>query len=327
MPHELLSVVVPCFNEEEVLAETLSRIDAELAKVRSRFDVRTELVLVDDGSADGTPEILRAAAERDPRIRVVQLSRNFGHQAAITAGIEAAAGDAVVMLDADLQDPPALIADMVAAWRDGAKVVYGQRSTRESRRIRYGLSFLYYRLLNRVSEIPIPPDAGDFRLLDRSVVDIMLSLRERSLYVRGLSAWVGFPQTGVRYEREARHAGNSKYSWGRLMRLAADGFLSFSTAPLKVGFGLGLGVAVIAIIGIIGALVQWALTDRWINGATANFMALLFFGGLQVMFLGIIGFYIARIHDDVKARPRYIVQDVLNPATTTHSACPHCGRS
>jgi len=336
MHKALVSVVIPCFNEEAVLPETLATLHIELSRIRTRFELDTELVIVDDGSTDRTLEILRAAAEHDPSVRVIPLSRNFGHQAAVAAGIEAATGDAVVMLDADLQDPPALIGDMVAAWRRGAKVVYGQRTSREALRIRYGLSFLYYRLLNRVSDIRIPPDAGDFRLLDRSVVDILLSLPERSLYVRGLSAWVGFEQEAIPYEREARHAGQSKYSWSRLVSLALDGVLSFSTAPLRWGFYVGLAVSGVAVLGIFGALIQWLVTDRWINGATANFIALLFFGGIQVLFLGIIGFYIARIHEDVKARPRYLVKEMPDPETlppfesvrtaATSSACQHCGR-
>ncbi len=310
----LVSIVVPCFNEGEVLPQTISTLDAELDSIRVVLSVNFQVVFVNDGSRDRTPEILREAAKNNPAYRVVHLSRNFGHQAAIAAGLREADGDAVVILDADLQDPPALIAEMLVAWREGAKVVHGYRTRRESRRLRYVLSRWHYRTLNRFSDISLPLDSGDFRLLDRSVIDILLSLPERSLYFRGLSAWVGFKQVGIPYQRDARYAGESKYTKTRLMRLAGDGFLGFTTIPLKFGLFAGLSMAGIAVLGIFFALVQWIITERWIGGSTAIFIALLFFSGVQALLIGIVGFYIGQIQDDLRARPRYLIEDVTNPA-------------
>jgi dolichol-phosphate mannosyltransferase len=267
---------------------------------------------VDDGSNDGTLDSLREIQAADPQVRVLALSRNFGHQIAASAGLEAAVGDAVVLIDADLQDPPELIPDMLARWRDGVDVVYGERESRagETRFKRWSAG-LFYRLLNRLSKTPIPIDTGDFRLMDRRVVDAVLAMPERDRFLRGMVAWAGFRQEPIRYRREARTAGESKYPLRRMLRFAADGLLSFSLVPLRLAVYMGLLASALALIGIAYALALRLFTDIWVPGWTLLFIAVLFLGGVQLLSLGVIGEYLGRVYWEVKRRPLYLVKERL----------------
>ena len=304
-----LSVVVPCFDEEAIIAQTHQRLRTVLAGLAN---IDWEIIYVDDGSRDRTLTLLREIQATDDFVRVLSLSRNFGHQIAASAGLEAASGDAVVLIDADLQDPPELLPDMLQRWRDGVDVVYGVRAARagESRFKRLSAS-LFYRLINRLSSTPIPIDTGDFRLIDRRVVNAVLAMPERDRCLRGMVAWAGFHQEPIRYHREARSAGESKYPLRRMLRFAADGLLSFSLVPLRLAVYLGLLASVLALAGIAYALVLRMFTSIWVPGWTLLFIAVLFLGGVQLLFLGIIGEYLGRIYWEVKRRPLYLTKERL----------------
>lgn len=305
----LVSIVIPCFNEEEVITETLDRIGL---LCNSQPDIAFEVICVDDGSCDATPAILRTRQKADPRLRVVGFARNFGHQVAVTAGIDAASGDAVVLIDADLQDPPEVVVEMIGKWREGYDVVYGTRTSRPGEsRFKLGTARAFYRLLNRLSEVPIPLDTGDFRLMSRPVVDTLKAMPERHRFVRGMVAWVGFRQIALPYERAERFAGTSKYPLRKMLRFATDGILSFSSRPLQVATGLGIVAAALSLLGILYALAMRIFTSTWVEGWTALMIAVLFMGGIQLLSLGIIGEYIARIYDESKGRPLYIVRERL----------------
>ena len=304
-----VSVVVPCFNEAAVIRSTHHRLCRVL---NGLTELRWEVLYVDDGSGDNTLALLRSIQASDPRVRVLSLSRNFGHQIAVSAGLEAAAGAAVVLIDADLQDPPDLIPEMLARWRDGVDVVYGERKARagETRFKRLSAS-LFYRLINRLSTTPIPIDTGDFRLMDRRVVAAVLAMPERDRFLRGMVAWTGFRQEPIRYEREARSAGESKYPLRRMLRFAVDGLLSFSLVPLRVAVYLGLVTSALALLGILYALALRLFTDIWVPGWTLLFIAVLFLGGVQLLSLGVIGEYLGRVYWEVKRRPLYLVRERL----------------
>lgn len=304
-----LSVIVPCCNEQAVIAASHARL---LGALQAVSGLDWEILYVDDGSNDGTLDSLRGIQAADPQVRVLALSRNFGHQIAASAGLEAAAGDAVVLIDADLQDPPELIPDMLARWRDGVDVVYGERESRagETRFKRWSAG-LFYRLLNRLSKTPIPIDTGDFRLMDRRVVDAVLAMPERDRFLRGMVAWAGFRQEPIRYRREARTAGESKYPLRRMLRFAADGLLSFSLVPLRLAVYMGLLASALALIGIAYALALRLFTDIWVPGWTLLFIAVLFLGGVQLLSLGVIGEYLGRVYWEVKRRPLYLVKERL----------------
>jgi len=303
----LISVVVPCYNEEEVLGQTHRRLVAALSKLEG---VDYEIVYVDDGSADRTPEVMRELQTADSRARVVRLARNFGHQLAVTAGLEHAEGAAVVVIDADLQDPPEVIPEMLRLWRAGFQVVYGVRAGREGEtRFKLWTAKLFYRLMNRLSKVKIPLDAGDFRLLDRRVVDVLLSMPERDRFIRGMVSWIGFDQAAVMYERDARLAGRSKYPLTKMLRFAADGVLSFSFAPLRLAVWLGFFALFVALGGIVYAVIARLYTENWVRGWASLFTAVLFIGGVQLVTLGIIGEYIGRIYAEVKRRPLYVVSE------------------
>ncbi len=304
-----LSVVVPCYNEQAVIATTHRRLVDVLAGLPAPD---WEVLYVDDGSRDATLTLLRDIQARDPRVRVLSLSRNFGHQIAVSAGLEAAAGAAVVLIDADLQDPPELIPDMLARWRDGADVVYGERAARAGEtRFKRLTASLFYRLINRISATPIPIDTGDFRLMDRRVVDAVLAMPERDRFLRGMVAWTGFRQEPIRYQRAARSAGESKYPLGRMLRFAADGLLSFSLVPLRLAVYMGLAASALALLGIVYALAMRLFTDIWVPGWTLLFIAVLFLGGVQLLALGVIGEYLGRVYWEVKRRPLYLVKERL----------------
>lgn len=314
----LLSVIIPCFNEEAVIHENYRRLVQVLSQMS---DLDFELLYVDDGSNDGTLPILREIHSSDERVRVISFSRNFGHQMAVSAGLEHAAGDAVVIIDADLQDPPEVIQDMVACWMQGANVAYGVRREREGEtRFKLWTASGFYRLLNRMSDTEIPLDVGDFRLMDRGVVEAFLAMPERDRFIRGMVAWVGFNQVPVPYKRAVRFAGRTKYPLTKMMRFATDGILSFSIAPLRFATWVGLSVAALSILGIAYALILRLLTNIWVPGWTLLFTAMLLIGGVQLICLGVIGEYLGRVYGEVKRRPLYLFKERLGFSETTR--CP-----
>ena len=303
----LLSVVVPCFNEEEVLGETYRQLSETLQAVEP---AAYELIFVNDGSSDRTLEILQTLQRSDDRVKYISLSRNFGHQIAITAGMAHTQGDAVAVIDADLQDPVSVILEMVDSWRQGVDVAYGVRTEREGETaFKRWTASAFYRFINKLSDTKIPLDTGDFRLIDRKVADAMNEMGEQYRFVRGMVAWTGFRQEPVYYARARRFAGETKYPLSRMLRLAADSIVSFSTVPLRLASYLGLATSFLAVIGIVYALFVRLLTEDWVPGWTFLFIAILFVGGVQLIFLGIIGEYLGRIYGEVKRRPLYLIQD------------------
>ena len=309
----LLSIVVPCYNEEAVLLELHGRLVATLEHLA---DVSCEIVYTDDGSRDRTPDILRRLQATDTRVRVVSLSRNFGHQIAVSAGLEHASGDAVVIIDADLQDPPEVIPEMLERWRDGYQVVYGLRAKRAGETtFKRWTAKAFYRLINKLSEIEIPLDVGDFRLLDRRVVDLLLTMPERDRFLRGMISWIGFNQVAVIYDRAPRSAGESKYPLMKMLRFAVDSVISFSLVPLRLAIWVGFGAIAASIAGIVYAFIIRLYTTNWVRGWTSIFTAVLFLGGIQLITLGIVGEYVGRIYAEVKLRPLYVVQERLGFAS------------
>ena len=305
----LLSVIVPCYNEELVLQTTYERLTKVLAGMP---EFNYEIVFVNDGSHDQTQEILTSIQLGDPCVRVLRLSRNFGHQIAVTAGLEEAVGNAVVIIDADLQDPPEMIPEMIHRWREGNHVVYGVRAEREGEsRFKLWTAKVFYRIINRLSDTKIPVDAGDFRLLDRKVVEVLKAMPERARFLRGMVSWAGFRQSSVTYQRAARHAGESKYPLGKMVSFALDGIISFSLVPLKIAIWTGFLAIWGAVAGIIVAIVDWILDKGIIRGWASLFVAVLFMGGIQLVSLGIIGEYLGRIYTEVKRRPLYAVEERL----------------
>ncbi|MDQ3308610.1 MAG: glycosyltransferase family 2 protein [Gemmatimonadota bacterium] len=306
---KLLSVVVPCYNEEAVIEETHQRLTEVLRRLD---DLEYELIYVDDGSRDRTAAVLEQLHAADESVRVLRFSRNFGHQMAVTAGVEHAMGDAVVLIDADLQDPPEVILRMVERWREGYHVAYGVRTDRDGETaFKLATAKGFYRVMNRLSETPIPLDTGDFRLMDRKVVQALQAMPERDRFVRGMVSWVGFRQVAVPYRRAPRLAGESKYPLFRMLRFALDGIASFSVAPLKLATWMGFVTSGLALVGIIYALVLRLFTNMWVTGWTALFIVVLFMGGVQLLSLGIIGEYVGRIYGETKRRPLYLVQERL----------------
>jgi polyisoprenyl-phosphate glycosyltransferase len=310
MPEEreltLLSVVAPMFDEEATAEAFYERTSAALQ------GIPFELVLVDDGSRDGTGEILDRLAAADPRVRVVFLSRNFGHQTAITAGLDHALGDAVVMIDADLQDPPEVIPKLIEQWRAGADVVYAVRSTRAGEtRFKLVTARWFYRLMNRLSPIELQEDSGDFRLMSRRALDALLAMRERSRYLRGMTVWVGFTQAAVPYERDARHAGETKYTLRRMLRFSLDAVASLSNVPLQIATVLGFLCAFVAFLAI-PVVVVLKIAGSYLPGFSTITIVVLLLGGLNLIAVGIIGEYVGRIYDEVKRRPLYLVRERRN---------------
>jgi len=298
-----LSIVVPVYNEEEVLPSFFARVAALLTSLPAA----TEIVFVDDGSRDGTPDVLARIAQGDPRVRVIGLTRNFGHQAALSAGLDHCTGDAVVLIDADLQDPPELIADFFAKWEEGYEVVFGLRRRLEEGAVKRLVYHAFYRILRALASVEIPLDTGDFCLMDRRVVDDVRRLPERTRFLRGLRSWVGPRQIGIEYARQARRQGESKYSLAKLFKLAFDGIVSFSTAPLKLALFLGLLVSTIGFVSI-AVIVYLRLSHRFELPGWASLMVIvLFLGGIQLTTIGIVGEYVARIYEEVKRRPLYMV--------------------
>jgi dolichol-phosphate mannosyltransferase len=298
----LLSVVAPVFNEDELIDEFHSRVTAALE------NVPFELVLVDVGSTDGTALALDRLADSDPRVRVVSLSRNFGHQTALTAGLDHATGDAVVMLDADLQDPPELITTMLDHWRAGCDVVYAVRRARAGEsRFKLATARWFYAVFDHLAQIDLRRDSGDFRLLDRRALDALLAMRERNRFLRGMTVWVGFTQAAVPYSRDPRYAGKTKYTFTRMLRFSADAILSFSDRPLQLATLLGLIISTLAFVAIPVVIVLRVL-GQYLPGFGTLTIAVLLLGGIQLISIGIIGEYVGRIYDEVKGRPLYLVK-------------------
>jgi dolichol-phosphate mannosyltransferase len=302
----LVSVVVPLCDEEGTVRELYARVCAALG------EASFELLLVDDASSDSTAAIVDELADGDPRVRVIHLSRNFGHQAALTAGLEHARGDAVAMLDGDLQDPPELIATMLDHWRAGSDVVYGVRTERRGEgRIKLATARWFYRLFARVADLDLRPNSGDFRLLDRRALDALLSLRERNRFLRGMTVWIGFTQTAVPYERDARYAGATKYTARRMLRFSLDAISSFSWVPLQAATLIGFLFSLIALL-TIPVVIALRLAGETIPGFATVLCLILLIGGIQLITVGIIGEYVGRIYDEVKGRPLYIVGKTRN---------------
>jgi glycosyltransferase involved in cell wall biosynthesis len=314
----LLSVVVPCLNEQEVLRQT----NQQLIAVLQQAPVNFEIIYVDDGSTDSTPDVLRELQLHDARIRVVRFSRNFGHQVAITGGIEHASGDAVVIIDADLQDPPEVILEFLAKWLDGFDVVYGVRTERDGEtQFKRWTAKMFYRFIRRLSDTRIPLDTGDFRLMDRRVVDSLLSMPERDRFVRGMVSWLGFSQVGVPYHRASRAAGATKFSLFKMARFALDGIFSFSILPLRLATWTGFAASAVAVLGIIIILLDTYLhLPGMVKGWSSTVIAVLFIGGVQLICLGIIGEYVGRIYGESKRRPLYVVRERMGFETQSQSA-------
>ena len=273
---------------------------------------RWELVVVDDGSSDGTAGILAELAAADERVKVISLSRNFGHQAAITAGLEHAVGDAVAMIDADLQDPPELIVDMVQRWRDGADVVYAVRESREGEtRMKLYTAHVFYRIMARLAKLDLPVDSGDFRLMDRRALDALLAMPERSRFLRGMTVWIGFTQTAVTYQRAARAAGETKFTLRKMLRFSFDAISSFSYFPLQMATLIGFAISAFAFLAIPLTIIA-RYSDLFVPGISSTLVVILLLGGIQLMTLGVIGEYVGRIYDEVKRRPLYVVRETTN---------------
>jgi len=300
-----ISVVVPMHNESENVGAFYDRTRAVLDGIGEPW----EIVCVDDGSRDDTLDRLIALHRRDPRVKVIELSRNFGKEIALTAGLDAAVGDAVVPIDADLQDPPELIPEMVAKWREGYDVVYATRIERAGETwLKKTTAGGFYRLMERLSDVPMPPDTGDFRLMARPAIDALREARERNRFMKGLFAWVGFRQYSLGYHRDPRAAGTTKWSYWRLIRLAIEGITSFSSAPLQIATWLGLAVASLAFVYGVVRIVITLMYGNPVAGYPSLMVVILFLGGVQLITLGIIGAYVGRIYQEVKGRPLYIVR-------------------
>ena len=300
----VISVIVPIFNEEEVIPELHRRMAAVLGNIGQPW----ELVCVNDGSRDASLSMLLSLREQDARVKIINFSRNFGHQIAITAGMDYALGDAIAIIDADLQDPPELIGEMFDKWREGYEVVYAVRAHRQGEsRFKLWTASAFYRLLRRITDVEIPVNTGDFRLIDRQVLLTMRRLREKHRFMRGLSSWVGFRQIGIEYQRAERFAGDTKYPLSKMLRLTLDAITSFSYLPLRLSTYFGFFLALASLVGIVTTIALRLSGNNAFFGQASTLVAVLFLGGIQLIFLGVIGEYLARIYDDVKARPLYVV--------------------
>ncbi len=305
----LLSIVAPVFNEVESIAFFYARVK----EVMGSFEGDYELLLVDDGSTDGSTDQIRELGKKDVHVKPVIFARNFGHQIAVTAGLDYAWGDAVIIIDADLQDPPEVMLDLIEKWKEGYDVVYAVRRKREGESwFKLATASIFYRLIFRITDVKIPLDTGDFRLLDRKVVEVMGQMREKHRFLRGMSAWVGFKQVGVEYDRKERFAGETKYPFSKMLKLALNAVTSFSYFPLQLATYLGFFSAGISILAIpVVAYLRLALREALLGQAT-TLIAVLFLGGVQLITLGILGEYVGRIYDEAKGRPLYVVSEAPN---------------
>ncbi|MCR5610467.1 MAG: glycosyltransferase family 2 protein [Clostridiales bacterium] len=305
---KMLSLIVPVYNEEEVLNVSFEKMDAEMKKIGYPY----EIIYINDGSRDGSMKILRAIAKDNPQVKVRSFSRNFGHQTAVTCGMDAARGDALIIIDVDLQDPPEVIADMVKAWENGADIAYGKRLKRKGETVfKKFTAFMYYRVLKSMSASAIPLDTGDFRLIDRKVADVFLRMREHNRFLRGMSGWMGFEAVPIEYVRNERYAGKTKYTLKKMLRLASDGIVGFSDRPLTLCGEFGTGLLVLDFLGLIALIVLACLKvpfPAWL-WALVGMVAL---NGITLLFMSLQGMYLNRMYDELKARPLYIVAEELN---------------
>jgi len=308
---KLISVVVPCYNEQEVFAESYKRLTDTLNQLdKTKYDY--ELIFVNDGSNDTTLQLINEAVSKDSKVKGLNFSRNFGHQIAITAGLDNCQGDAAVVIDADLQDPPIVILEMVKKWEEGYDVIFGKRDERAGESaFKLLTAKWFYRFINRLSDVDIPLDTGDFRLMDRNALNQFLSMRESYRFVRGMVAWIGFNQTYVSYDRESRFAGTTKYPFKKMLRLASDAILSFSNTPLKIATFVGFITSIAAFFGILYALYKRIFTVDYVEGWTLLMISILMIGGIILLVLGIIGEYVGRIYGEIKQRPLYIIKDKI----------------
>jgi polyisoprenyl-phosphate glycosyltransferase len=306
MTKPTFTIIAPIYNELENIPELYPR----MREVMDRTGEPWELILVDDGSTDGSTTLIRKLAENDARVRPVIFARNFGHQIAVTAGVDFARGDAVIIIDADLQDPPEVILDLIAKWREGYEVVYAVREERQGESwFKKTTASLFYRMIYRITDVDIPMDAGDFRLMDRKVVEVMKHMREKHRFLRGMSAWVGFKQVGVSYKRQPRFAGETKYPLNKMIKLALNAVTSFSYFPLQLATYMGFIAAGLSVLAIPIIVVLRLTTGTALFGQATTLIIVLFLGGLQLISLGVIGEYIGRIYDEAKGRPLYIVAE------------------
>lgn len=321
-PRPVFSVIAPVKDEEDTLPYFYQRLIPVLEGLGQPF----ELLLINDGSSDGSLRVMRELHDRDPRVRVLDFSRNFGHQIAISAGLDHARGEAVIIIDSDLQDPPETIPDLVACWRDGAEVVYAQRARRVGEtRFKLLTASAFYRLIARITAVEIPRNTGDFRLLDRRVVDALVTMREHHRFMRGLSAWVGFRQEAVPYDRHERFAGSTKYPFRRMLRFSVDAITSFSLLPLQLATSFGFFLAGASLLGILIAILL-RIFNHAIVGQASTLILVLLIGGIQLIFLGVIGEYLGRIYDEVRARPLYIVREIIGAESTPETEPQAAGR-
>ncbi len=306
MSEIVFSIIAPIYNEIENLPLLYERVCNEMEKTGETW----ELILVDDGSRDGSTDAIRQLAQSDLRVRPVIFARNFGHQIAVTAGMDYSRGDAVIIIDADLQDPPEVMHELIAKWREGYEVAYAVRTEREGESwFKKKTASLFYRAIDSMTDVKIPLDTGDFRLLDRKVVTIMNKMREKHRFLRGMGAWTGFRQIGVEYKRAARHAGTSKYPFRKMLKLALNAVTSFSYVPLQIATYIGFIAAALSIIAIPVVIILRLVRNAQLTGQATTLIIVLFLGGVQLISLGIIGEYIGRIYDEVKGRPLYIVAE------------------
>lgn len=310
----VISIVGPVFNEEALIGDFCARVVETLEATGEPF----EIVLVNDGSRDRSPHIIRNIHDHDPRVKIINFSRNFGLQAALTAGLDYTTGQAAIVMDTDLQDPPEVLPRLIAKWREGYDLVYAQRSERAGETwFKKLTASAFYRLIVKITNVEIPVDTGEFRLMDRKVVDALTSMREYNRFMRGLSVWVGFKQTGIQYERDPRRAGETKFSLAKMVRLALDGITTFSYLPLQLATYFGFFVAALSLIFLVVVVIMRLINyqdpagGQAFYGQATTLVALLFLGSVQLIFLGIIGEYLGRIYDEVKRRPLYIVDSAL----------------
>jgi glycosyltransferase involved in cell wall biosynthesis len=300
------SIIVPMFNEQEVITETYRRLKMVMDSLHEKY----EMLFVNDGSRDRTTEIVRALCSADPNVRMLSFARNFGHQVAISAGMDHAQGQAIIVIDADLQDPPEIILQMIGKWKEGYEVIYGKRLKRRGETLfKKWTAYLFYRFLKTMTSFEIPIDTGDFRLIDRKVCDVLKSLTEKNRYVRGLISWVGFRQTAVEYDREERWAGETKYPLRKMIQFAMDAIASFSYKPLRLATYLGFSLSGVSFLYFLIVVYQKLFTDSTLTGWSSIVAINLFFNGIMLVILGIIGEYIGRIYDESKGRPLYIIQE------------------
>jgi glycosyltransferase involved in cell wall biosynthesis len=320
MTNPTITIIAPIFNELENIPELYHRMREVMGSIGETW----ELILVDDGSRDGSTEVIRKLAETDEHVRPVIFARNFGHQIAVTAGLDYSRGDAVIIIDADLQDPPEVILDLITKWREGYEVVYAVRKERKGETwFKKTTAALFYRIIYKITDVKIPLDTGDFRLLDRKVVNIMSKMREQHRFLRGMASWVGFKQIGVEYKRAARFAGVTKYPFKKMLKFALNAVTSFSYVPLQIATYIGFIAAALSIISIPVVIVLRLVGTTQLTEQATTLIMVLFLGGVQLISLGIIGEYIGRIYDEVKGRPIYVVaqgpSEDLDPTNLSHN--------